>query len=507
MRSKSLGGEEMRQQFFRDKLSPYTTLIELMVLEGNQTSALETSELTKARVLLDLISGGRRRVQKYMTEAELQEEARLVNAAVKAEQERERAAADAKTPPDKLAGLEKTAREAKRAHEAFRSRLYIEHPEIQVNRGEMKPASLADAAGLVSRSTAVLEYALSDGKAFLFVVTSDTGGKPSVEAFPLKTSPKELANKIADYRSAVASGSLGFSNTSRELYDLVIKPAASRLAGKTSIIVVPDGPLWDLPFQTLQNTAGKYLVESASISYAPSLTALREMQKRSRDRGLAGDSELLAFGNPFVRLETKERVQKVFMSEKLEPLPEAERLVAGLARMYGPSRSKVFTGADAREETAKFEAPKYRIVQFATHGILNNVSPMYSHLVMAQDQKDPNEDGLLEAWEMKELDLKADMVILSACDTARGKISGGEGVIGMTWAMFIAGAPTTVASQWPVESSSTTELMLEFHRQLLSAKNISKAEALRRAELKLLRDPRYRHPSYWGGWVMVGSGN
>jgi CHAT domain-containing protein len=146
-------------------------------------------------------------------------------------------------------------------------------------------------------------------------------------------------------------------------------------------------------------------------------------------------------------------------------------------------------------------------VQFATHGILNDVSPMYSHLVLSQKADNPNEDGLLEAWEMKDLDLKADMVILSACDTARGRVSAGEGMIGMTWAMFIAGTPTTVASQWKVESSSTTELMLEFHRQLLSGKKLSKAEALRRASLKLMKNPKYRHPSYWAGWVLVGDGS
>ena len=99
------------------------------------------------------------------------------------------------------------------------------------------------------------------------------------------------------------------------------------------------------------------------------------------------------------------------------------------------------------------------------------------------------------------------MVILSACDTARGRISNGEGVIGMSWAAFIAGAPTTVASQWKVESTSTTELMLEFHRQLLSRKGYSKAEALRRAELKVMKMPGYRHPSYWAAFVIVGDGS
>ena len=194
------------------------------------------------------------------------------------------------------------------------------------------------------------------------------------------------------------------------------------------------------------------------------------------------------------------------MSEPLEPLPEAERLVNSLQKMYGANRSKVFIRDEAREETAKTESSKYRIVQFAAHGVLNDFAPMYSHIVLAQKQGNPNEDGLLEAWEMKDLDLNADMVILSACETARGRVSNGEGVIGMSWALFIAGVPTTVASQWKVESSSTTELMLEFHRQLLSGKNISKAEALRRASLKLMKTAKYKHPSYWAGFVIVGDG-
>ena len=248
------------------------------------------------------------------------------------------------------------------------------------------------------------------------------------------------------------------------------------------------------------------MVENAAVSYAPSLTALREMTQKGKNRQLPAAS-LLAFGNPSIGKETSERVKQVFMSESLDSLPEAERLVMGLGRLYGANKSRVFIGAEAREETAKTESSKYRIVQFAAHGILNDVSPMYSHIVLAQEQENPDEDGLLEAWEMKDLDLNAELVILSACETARGRVSSGEGVIGMSWALFIAGAPTTVASQWKVESRSTTELMLEFHRQLLSGKNISKAEALRRASLKVMKMPNYRHPSYWAGFVIIGDAN
>ena len=156
----------------------------------------------------------------------------------------------------------------------------------------------------------------------------------------------------------------------------------------------------------------------------------------------------------------------------------------------------------------KREAGRYRILQLATHAILNNANPMYSDVVLSQPAGDSTEDGLLEAWEIMNLDLDADLVVLSACDTARGRIGAGEGVIGLTWAFFVAGSPTTIVSQWSVESASTTELMLNFHRNLRTvdgARNaMTKAEALRQAQLKLLRTSRYQHPFFWAGFVIVG---
>jgi CHAT domain-containing protein len=132
------------------------------------------------------------------------------------------------------------------------------------------------------------------------------------------------------------------------------------------------------------------------------------------------------------------------------------------------------------------------------------------------------EDGLLEAWEIMQLDLKADLVVLSACETARGRIGAGEGVIGLAWALFVAGCPTTVVSQWKVADASTTRLMIAFHQALLSSlrapqsriqtprghpkSKITKAGALREAALKLLKDPRTAHPYYWAPFVLVGDG-
>jgi CHAT domain-containing protein len=138
---------------------------------------------------------------------------------------------------------------------------------------------------------------------------------------------------------------------------------------------------------------------------------------------------------------------------------------------------------------------------------LNNAAPLYSYLALAQGDK--NEDGLLEAWELMQLDLKADLAVLSACETARGRTSAGEGVIGLTWALFVAGTPATVVSQWEVESASTRDLMLGFHRQLQAPRatgKLTKAESLRRAAIKLMKNPETNHPFYWAGFVLVGDG-
>jgi CHAT domain-containing protein len=272
--------------------------------------------------------------------------------------------------------------------------------------------------------------------------------------------------------------------------------------------------LWDLPFQSLLTGANRFLIEDAAITYTPSLTALREMTKRRKNQGAnSASATLLALGNPLLGRETMNRAALKLRDEKLDPLPEAEQEVRALRRLYGMSRSKVYTGAEAREDRFKSEAAQATILHFATHGMLNNASPMYSHLALAQGGAPDGamEDGLLEAWELMQLDLKADLAVLSACETARGRVGAGEGVTGLTWALFVAGVPSTVVSQWKVESASTRDLMLSFHRQLRTSSpaakaRATKAEALRQAALKVMKNPETSHPFYWAGFVLVGDG-
>jgi len=153
----------------------------------------------------------------------------------------------------------------------------------------------------------------------------------------------------------------------------------------------------------------------------------------------------------------------------------------------------------------------HKILHFATHSILDNQGPMYSRIVLSQAALNANEDGLLEAWEIANLDLHADIVVLSACETARGQIRLGEGVTGLSWAFFVAGCPATVVSQWKVESGGTTEMMIGFHNNLLSQMKSSnslsgKAQALRAASMKMLKSEKYRDPFYWASFVVVGDG-
>jgi CHAT domain-containing protein len=226
-------------------------------------------------------------------------------------------------------------------------------------------------------------------------------------------------------------------------------------------------------------------------------------RERHRSDGGTLKGKLMAMGNPAIPVEAASSIKASLMGPDLGPLPLAEQQVNAIATLYGPANSVVYVGDEATEDRAKSEAPNYSILHFATHGVLNDASPMYSQIVLAR-AKDSTNDGLLEAWEIMKLSLKADLVVLSACETARGRVSPGEGVIGLSWAFFVAGCPSTLVSQWKVPANSTTELMVEFHKNLLAG--MTKAQALRSAELKLLRSGESRDPFYWAGFVVIGHG-
>jgi CHAT domain-containing protein/tetratricopeptide (TPR) repeat protein len=490
MRLNVVGGEEESVRSFETKILPYHAMVELLVDHGRPADALAYAERAKGRVLLDVLHSGRVRVTKAMTAPERETE-RTLSATVgrlNRDAEHPASAGDA----ERLrAGLEK----ARRDYDGFEAGLYAAHPELRGIRGEARAITLADARALLPDArTALLEYVVTEKKTYLFVVTPAADAEPALACFTIDVTRKALTDLAERYRKQLAGRDAGFRASSVRLHDLLLKPAAALLAGRTHLIVVPESVLWNLPFQALQSPAGRYAIQDHAFSYAPSLTVLREMS-RARAARPAGDETLLAVGNP---------------ATVLTPLPDAETQVRTLSRLYGASRSRVLVGPDAAEDRVKRTAGDYRILQLATHGVFDDASPMHSYVALAQTKAGSTEDGRLEAREIMDLDLRADLVVLSACETARGHIGAGEGVIGLTWAFFVAGSPTTVVSQWQVESSSTTALMLAFHRSRLAmqktARGPSTALALRDAALGLLNDPAHRHPFYWAGFVVVGDG-
>ncbi len=524
LRTEVAGSELEKGRFFEQQTSPYYEMASLLMEEGDPAEALAYAERAKGRVLLDVLQRGRVDISTAMTADQRDQErrlsGRLAGLNIECHKERLRENPDA----TRLAGLEAQRQAARIKYEDFQINLYAAQPKLRVRRGQMKSISLEQAGTLIpGANTVLLEYVIAGEKVFLFAITNqpprradgnNSEVKPLLTAYTLKIKQSDLANRVALFRNRLANTDVGINRPAHELYELLLGPARSILKNKTNLIIVPDGVLWEMPFQALQPAFNRFLIEDCSVSYAQSLTVLRETinAKRNRLPPAGAASTLLALGNPEIGQTTSKLVASVFMDERLLPLPDAEKQVKILGRLYGRDRSRVYVGADARENRAKAEAASCRILHLATHGILDNTNPMYSHLVLSRSEADENEDGLLEAWEIMKLDLNADIVVLSACDTARGLVANGEGVIGLAWAFFVAGCPTTVVSQWKVESSSTTELMVEFHRNLkpqIDGENqaVSKAQALRRAALKLIRSKQYRHPFYWAPFVLVGDGS
>lgn len=524
MRGQTAGGEPGQQRFFEDKVSPYYSMVDLLIKQQDAAQALLYAERAKGRVLLDVLSSGRVNITKAMTKEELARDRELTTemGALNTQISRLKSGSSSTELAESTARLEKTRLE----YENFQLSLYAAHPELKVRRGQAHTLTLDEAAKLLPDDrTALLEYVIGDNNSYLFVITKAVkqgNGQPvTLKVYPLNLKAQELTKLSESFRQRVAARDLTIKTPARQLYDLLVKPAEQQLQGVSKLVIVPDGSLWELPFQALYRGQKGYLLEDYALSYAHSFSVLREMdrkvakppaaRKSGAEAALSGNfmPELLALGNPALNGEKVAKVSTLRGDELLGPLPHTEREVNTLGQLYGRARSKVLIGDKATEEEVKAEAGKYLLLHFASHAVLDGRNPMYSRIMLSHAGDQAQEDGLLEAWELMKLDLTAEMAVLSACQTARGRVGAGEGMIGMSWALFVAGCPTVVVSQWKVDSARTTDLMLEFHRNLLRRKQagepaMTKAEALREAALKLLHG-QYNHPAYWAGFVLIGN--
>ncbi len=504
-----LAGTDDAHAFFGEgQAHPYHAAADICSSSGRTAEAFELLERSRARTLLDILHSGHTPIRKGLAPQELEELSRREQRLALANADLEAAEHLHKPAPDQVSRAKRAREEARLDLEQYIGRIYAAHPQLRVRRFEVEPVRLATAGELLREpGTAVLEYVSCCYGSRLYVLSKSGRGARSrlvLRSYPIAAGIREqdLAARINAFARLLSNPSLPVRAEARRLYDLLLKPAEAQLAGVRRLIIVPDGALWNLPFQALQRKPGRYLVEDHAIAYAHSLTALREMRSLA-DRRRRGPRTLLALGNPDIGATMAARGKFALRRGELLPLREAVGEVRNLGALYGRNRSTVLTGSQASERRAKELAPSARVIHFATHGVVDNSSPLYSHLVLARSEAPAPEDGLLEAREILELELQAELAVLAACETAGGRLTDGDGVIGLSWAFFVAGCPSVVVSKWKVESRATRELMVLFHRNLRAT---GKAEALRQAQQTLLHTTATRHPFYWAGFVVVGDG-
>lgn len=363
----------------------------------------------------------------------------------------------------------------------------------------------------LGRNDALIEYSLSDSVIYIFYIT-----RTSLKVIEQKISTefrKNIDNILEIFENKRFSSGATidfrvFTNSSYQLYNVLIKPLEPLLESR-NLIIIPDGILSYLPFELLISelpaqpspaySSLPFLLKNHPVSYAHSGTLLNEYAATSAKKG----GRLLAFAPKYESngelipdlLNSRSRYR-----DNLKPLPASRVEVKNILRLVG---GKLWIDEEATERNFKKYAPGYRILHLAMHTLIDDLNPMFSKLVFTQD-KDSIEDGLLNTFEIYNLSLKASMAVLSSCKSGWGKFQSGEGVLSLARGFLYAGVPSIVMTLWEIEDQSSADVMTLFYKYLKKGKK--KDEALRLAKLEFLSnaDMLKSHPYFWGGYVAIG---
>ena len=472
MRDEVSGRLEGRHLFFENKVGPYHTLVKLLTTHGKNFEALLYAERAKGRVLLEAVRSNRRDLLNIPTETEKAQAELLIN---KYHAINKRIQSQTSDQP--ASELQNELNAVRTELAVFQERFAAKHPDLLLRIGPARSLTHANLNSLVSADDlAYLEYVVTGDKVGLFILkrnglTTDH----ELKYVNLPVAADELQRKVNEFHSALAERHPDYDSLGRELYQFLIEPAANELQNIKTVCIIPDEFLWTLPFQALTTTRGKYLIQDYSLFYAPSFSVLNEITLRRQQQ--SSKESLIAFGSPVIESDKK-------LKQDLHPIPETKTEVAAVAAAVQTQMKTVLVGPRAEEKTFKTLAPQYATIHLATHGVLDNRDPLNSYLLLTKTDGDLENDGLLQAREIIELRLDADLAVLSACETANGRISAGEGVIGMSWAFFVAGARSVVVSQWRVNSGSTARLMENFYHAMARHSDLNgrnKSQAIREA--------------------------
>lgn len=458
--------DQLKDGFIADKSVVYEDLVTLLADMGEVAESFRTAERSRARNLIDLLGNAKRSPQRKEDRA-LYERIASLRAQLR---EQEDLLAHAKAPAER----EVYGRGVRRMQDEYRDVLL----ELQASRPDIaslvsvNPLSLPEVQKLLEPGVGLLTYYVTASEILCWAV--DSG---HVALTRTRMGRDALGKLVLTYRRMLQNLE-PVETHSRQLYDLLVAPALPSLAGVKELGVIPHDALHTLAFATL--TDGQdYLVDRQPLFQLPSASVFRfTLARRKAERNV----RVLAVGNPDLRDQSLE-------------LPFAEREVGSLAWSY-PNMTAL-TRERATKGWISGHIGEFGIIHLATHGEFDAVNPLFSALKLAGDRKDA--DGDLEAAEIFDLKIGADLIVLSACQTGLGKVTSGDEVQGLNQAFLYAGTHALVSSLWRVSDISTAMLMKQFYREYQTR---PKAESLRRAMLHVKN--RFPHPGYWGAFTLTG---
>jgi CHAT domain-containing protein/Flp pilus assembly protein TadD len=455
LRRKGFSSDAYKVSFFDTQISLfYEFLQEVLIAQNKTDAALEVAERGRSRAFVELlaarISSHANKQYSILTPEiqEIREIAKRQNATL--------------VEYSIIHGDKIKNQENKKESELF---IWVVKPtgEIEFRRVDLKP--------ILWQQNISLEQLLTSSRASFGV--RERGS--SLEVVPLNSSEAE--------------------NQLKQLHKILIAPIADLLPSDPNahVIFMPQGELFLVPFPALQDANGKYLIEKHTILTAPAIQVLDLTQKQRVKVQQANPKGLVVVGNPTM---PKVTIKIGEPPEQLNPLPAAENEAITIAKLLN---TKALTGNQATKKAILSQLPQARIIHLATHGLLDDFKGLGVPGAIALAPSG-NDNGLLTADEILNLKLNAELVVLSACDTGRGRITG-DGVIGLSRSLITAGVPSIIVSLWSVPDAPTASLMTEFYRNW-QEKKLDKAQALRQAMLTTMKN--HPNPKDWAAFTLIG---
>jgi len=513
LRERLVPSDFFKQDFNLAQQYIYNQAIALQLQEKQERQALETAELGRARAFLDLLAS--RDVQLKESDRGLVASLQKENAGRPSRVERQ-ASGQPSASDLMLRGDNTTSSPAGVTARDLELRSFI----------SASPSAAGDLVATAARlrSTMVV-YWVAEDELFIWAVSAD-GGVHARRVPVLRSRLLELIRETAPFAESTGANTArarrlvtrGESTIPvraarpiawRALYDLLIQPIRSVLPNTPGALltIVPQGPLLNVSFAALQNAQGRYLLEDYALHYAPAGAVLQFTAAKKRADARTGP--MLLVSDPALPTLTN-------LDRPLPRLPGARSEAAQIARLIRPNRLTVLQDAVATEARARDLVAGKAVLHFATHAIVRDDNPFASFLALGPSSSGGAADGQLTSQEVYSLDLNADLVVLSACRSAGGSITG-DGISAFARAFIYAGTASLVASLWDVADEPTNQLLPDFYRRWLAGE--SKGRALRAAQLRLLRDLRAgrvtistpagdvalaEHPVFWAGFALFG---